>query len=97
MIQTFLLRAQSWALMALAVVLALLGAYAVGSRHARKSEQKKSEADRLRKDIAVEKGNSAAKDTALEAAMARRDAEVAAATLAPGEAQRKLQNEWARD
>lgn len=97
MIQTFMLRAQSWALTALAVVLVLLGAYALGGRRARKAEEAKSAADRLRKDLAVEKGNSAARETAIEAADARRDAEVAAAALAPGEAQKKLRDEWARD
>lgn len=97
MIQTILLKAQAWALTALAVVLVLLGAYALGGRRAREAEEAKSEADRLRKDLAVEKGNTAAKEAAIEAAHARRDAEVAAAALAPGEAQQKLRDEWARD
>lgn len=97
MIQTILLRAQAWALTALAVILVLLGAYALGGRRARKAEEAKNEADRLRRDLAEEKGNAAARDEAIKAGRARLNADLNAAALAPGEAQRKLKDQWARD
>lgn len=97
MIQTFMLRAQAWALTALAVLLVLAGAYALGSRRARKAEEARSEAERLRRDLTTERANSAAQGAAIEAATARRAADDAAAAMAPGEAQQKLRDEWSRD
>ncbi len=97
MFATLLPRLQSWALTALAVVAVLVGAYAYGGYRARKSQELKDENERLRKDLAVERGNVAARDIAVESMNARRDAEVEISHMAPGEAQRQLREEWARD
>lgn len=95
--QALILRAQGWALTALAVLLVLAGAYALGSTRARRAAEKANEADRLRRDLANERANSAAQGAAIEAARVRRDADAAAAAMAPGEAQEALRNEWSRD
>lgn len=97
MIQTVLLRAQSRALTALAVVLVLFGAYALGGRRARKAEEARSAAERARRDLDIERGNSAAREAAIEAGRTRRDADAAADAMAPGEAQDRLRNQWSRD
>jgi hypothetical protein len=97
MIAALLLRAKDWALTALSVLLVVLGAYALGGRRAKKAEQAHSEADRVKRDLALEKANSEAKDQIIQATETRNKVEAEVEALPPGGAQQQLKDEWSRD
>lgn len=74
-------RLHSWALVALAVLLALFGAYATGARKARDAERAKTAAKAIQ-------AARARHDT---------EAEIDRAVRAPGAAAEQLRDKWSRD
>ena len=76
-------RLQSWALMALAILLVLLGAYAMGGRAAAKSAKQRRDLEEAQRAAAGAKGVH--------------DAELETRRLPTGGAADQLRREWMRD
>lgn len=90
MIAALWARVQGWALMALAVAAVLVGAYAAGSRSARRA----AEVERLNREVAGEK---AARKAQERARTDRNAIDHAIRNLPAGDSADRLRNEFNRD